>query len=74
MIKCDVEEIDWRMPAVKTNYFAFSVSSVHLVEADIVSYFSHFFFLFVSSRSPENPTIWLSHGPDNNPRGILQVK
>ena len=40
------------MPAVKTEYFAVSVGSVHLVEVEIVSYSSHFFSLFVSGRYP----------------------
>ena len=44
------------MPTVKKEYFAVSVGSVHLVEAEKVGYFP-FFSLFVSGRYPENPTI-----------------
>ena len=52
----NVKDSDGRMPAVKTEYFSVSVGSVHLVEAETVSYFP-FFSLFASGRYPENPTI-----------------
>ena len=45
------------MPAVKTEYFAVSIGSVPLVEAEIVNTFLMLFSRFVSWRYSENPTI-----------------